>query len=169
MMISRHVRDQGGDFSSLCSSVGANSQSSNFYLQVKGEIEEGLRGLDWKHLQIVRPGVLDNEGDRAESRPAEAVMIWMFKYLCCCLQCGVLGKFSAISTKLVGKAMAYEYLLHLTTSSRGGEAVNAPAPPVANVLEPWIEAANAPFHLVDGSKEIRTFVKQYEAANSKED
>lgn len=55
----------------LVSSVGADAGSRNFYLRVKGEVEEALRALAFEALTILRPGLL--LGQRDESRPAEAV------------------------------------------------------------------------------------------------
>jgi uncharacterized protein YbjT (DUF2867 family) len=52
------------------SSVGANAKSGNFYLRVKGELENailGMSGLDY--ASAVRPSLL--LGERNESRPAE--------------------------------------------------------------------------------------------------
>lgn len=55
----------------LVSSVGADASSSNFYLRVKGEVEDALRGMPFEAVAILQPGLL--LGDRAESRPGEAV------------------------------------------------------------------------------------------------
>jgi uncharacterized protein YbjT (DUF2867 family) len=52
------------------SSVGANAKSSNFYLRVKGQLENaiiGMSGLD--NAAAVRPSLL--LGEREEMRPAE--------------------------------------------------------------------------------------------------
>jgi len=51
------------------SSVGANARSGNFYLRVKGELEDALTELGFGRLDILRPGLL--RGERAERRPAE--------------------------------------------------------------------------------------------------
>ena len=53
----------------LVSSKGASSGSSNFYLQIKGELEQALEGMDWPNLTILRPSIIG--GDRSESRPLE--------------------------------------------------------------------------------------------------
>lgn len=46
------------------SSVGAAAKAGNFYLRTKGEAEDGLRGLGFDRLDILRPGLLtgDREG-----------------------------------------------------------------------------------------------------------
>jgi uncharacterized protein YbjT (DUF2867 family) len=53
----------------LVSSVGANSSSNNFYLQLKGEVEEAVQQQPIQQIAILRPSIL--LGNRAESRPAE--------------------------------------------------------------------------------------------------
>lgn len=39
---------------------------------MKGELEEAVKGLGFKHTVILRPGLI--VGDRSESRPAEAAL-----------------------------------------------------------------------------------------------
>ena len=56
----------------LISSNGANHTSYFAYPKMKGELEEAVKGLGFKHTVIVRPGLI--VGDRSESRPAEAAL-----------------------------------------------------------------------------------------------
>ncbi len=53
------------------SSHGADARARTFYLRVKGEAEDALRGLGFSSLAVARPSLL--LGERAESRPAERV------------------------------------------------------------------------------------------------
>ena len=53
----------------LLSSVGANPNSSSFYLRTKGEVEAAVSALGFEALHIFRPGVL--MGQRNEDRPGE--------------------------------------------------------------------------------------------------
>jgi uncharacterized protein YbjT (DUF2867 family) len=53
----------------VVSSAGANSQSKNFYLRVKGEMEQALEALNFASLDILQPGPL--LGFRRDIRPAE--------------------------------------------------------------------------------------------------
>ena len=55
----------------VVSSAGANPQSRNPYLSVKGRLEVALRDLRFASLQIMRPGLL--LGVRAQVRPLELV------------------------------------------------------------------------------------------------
>lgn len=55
----------------LVSSVGANANSSNFYLKIKGEVELGIQALGFERCIIYRPSMLI--GARNESRPMEKV------------------------------------------------------------------------------------------------
>lgn len=53
----------------LISSVGANADSGNFYLKLKGEVEEAVKTVGINSVYILRPSML--LGKRKESRPAE--------------------------------------------------------------------------------------------------
>ena len=55
----------------LVSSVGANSSSSNFYLKLKGEVEEAVQQQPIQQIVLLRPSIL--LGNRAENRPGERI------------------------------------------------------------------------------------------------
>lgn len=46
----------------LVSSGGADAKSSNAYMQMKGQLEEDVKEMDFKRCVILRPGLL--LGDR---------------------------------------------------------------------------------------------------------
>ncbi len=83
----------------LVSAIGANSKSSNFYLKLKGEVEEKIGSLGLPSVAIFRPSML--VGQRAEFRLGEKVGQVLM---------GVLGfmipkPYKAIDVKTVAKAM----------------------------------------------------------------
>ena len=84
----------------LVSSVGARSNSKNFYLRMKGELDEAVQNLGFKSLAIFRPSFLD--GDREESRFGERIGIIFAK-----LFSWVPGirKYRPIHAEIVAKAM----------------------------------------------------------------
>lgn len=55
----------------LVSSVGANSKSKTFYLELKGEVEDAVRATGIESIHIMRPSML--LGQRKESRPMEKI------------------------------------------------------------------------------------------------
>lgn len=57
----------------LVSSVGADAQSSNFYLKTKGDLEGKLRALDFEMFVSARPSIL--LGARSEFRLGERIGI----------------------------------------------------------------------------------------------
>ena len=61
------------------SSLGANSNSSNFYLRLKGEIDEAVAKLNLNSTSVFRPSVL--LGKRNESRPGEKIMQFVMPLL----------------------------------------------------------------------------------------
>jgi uncharacterized protein YbjT (DUF2867 family) len=56
----------------LVSSVGANPESDNFYIQLKGNIEKDITAVGFKSTGIFRPSML--LGERNEKRIAERVL-----------------------------------------------------------------------------------------------
>jgi uncharacterized protein YbjT (DUF2867 family) len=63
----------------LVSSIGAKASSSNFYLRMKGELEEAIKKLNPENFIVFRPSILD--GNRVESRPAEYLAIKIMRIL----------------------------------------------------------------------------------------
>lgn len=57
------------------SSVGASSKSKNFYLKLKGEIEDAVKAIGLKHVHIMQPSLL--LGKRKESRFGEKIAQWV--------------------------------------------------------------------------------------------
>ena len=61
------------------SSLGANANSSNFYLRLKGEIDEAVAKLNLNSTSVFRPSVL--LGKRNEFRPGEKIMQFVMPLL----------------------------------------------------------------------------------------
>jgi uncharacterized protein YbjT (DUF2867 family) len=57
----------------LVSSAGANHKSSNFYLRMKGSLDEKVQQLNFDKIYIFRPSIL--AGDRNEKRFGESIGI----------------------------------------------------------------------------------------------
>jgi uncharacterized protein YbjT (DUF2867 family) len=87
----------------LCSSVGADPASRNFYLRTKGELEQALQALPFTSVQILRPSIL--VGSREESRPGEAMGVWIARLFQFVLA-GPLRRYRPVSAQAVGQAMA---------------------------------------------------------------
>ncbi|MBN2634490.1 MAG: NAD(P)H-binding protein [Bacteroidales bacterium] len=86
----------------VVSSIGASSGSKNYYLRIKGEMEDELIKLEPEKLVIARPSML--LGDRKEFRAGEAVGKAVMKIVNPLLA-GRLKKYRAIHGSDVGKAM----------------------------------------------------------------
>jgi uncharacterized protein YbjT (DUF2867 family) len=63
----------------LVSSVGADANSSNFYLRTKGDLEKRIEGLGFECFVAARPSFL--LGDRTEFRLGEKIGIVMVQFL----------------------------------------------------------------------------------------
>jgi uncharacterized protein YbjT (DUF2867 family) len=87
----------------VVSSVGANAQSSAFYLRIKGELERDLGLAGFESLSIFRPSLLlgDRKEKRFGERLAQAVYPVVNPFLI-----GGLRKYRAIDARTVGQAMA---------------------------------------------------------------
>jgi uncharacterized protein YbjT (DUF2867 family) len=84
------------------SSALANSSANNFYLKTKGQAEEALFALDFKRLDILRPGLL--KGRRKEFRLGETIAIFFSPVTDLLLQ-GKLRRFRSIPAKTVARAI----------------------------------------------------------------
>ena len=86
----------------LVSSVGANRNAGNFYLQLKGLVEDTIALLEFESIHFFRPSVL--LGNRKESRPAEKIAQGSMKMFSI-LFLGRLQKYKPIRAIDVAKAM----------------------------------------------------------------
>lgn len=87
---------------SLVSSVGANSESKNFYLRLKGEVEDAVQEFSIPGISIFRPSML--VGDRKEFRLGEKIaqpMMNLFGFMLI----GKLEKYHSIDVVSVARAM----------------------------------------------------------------
>jgi uncharacterized protein YbjT (DUF2867 family) len=83
----------------LVSSIGANSKSNNFYLKLKGEVEDAVKAVGIKATHIMQPSTL--LGARKEFRPGERIaqaVMKLFSFL-------IPSHYKAIEAKDVAKAM----------------------------------------------------------------
>ncbi|HVT84234.1 MAG TPA: NAD(P)H-binding protein [Chitinophagaceae bacterium] len=83
----------------LVSAVGANSKANNFYLKLKGEVEEVVETVGIRSVYIMRPSML--MGNRKEYRFGEKVITPVMKALSFLLP----SKYKPIQAEDVAKAM----------------------------------------------------------------
>lgn len=89
----------------MVSSVGANAQARNFYLRVKGEVEQGLDALGFDRLDLMRPGLLRGERG-SERRLGERLGIWLSPLTDALMGFGQLRRYRSVSSLLVAAAIA---------------------------------------------------------------
>lgn len=87
----------------LVSSVGADPQSSNFYLRVKAQLEKAVTGLSFESVHIFRPSFLI--GKRAEFRLADVLAGPALRAVQFALV-GKLRKYRPIAASTIAAAMA---------------------------------------------------------------
>jgi uncharacterized protein YbjT (DUF2867 family) len=100
--LGRMASGLGAERVCVVSSLGADPDSRNFYLRVKGEMEEALKGLQLPHLAVFRPSLLT--GDREELRPVERVSQILLKPVAPLLL-GPLEKYRPVAAEQVAEAM----------------------------------------------------------------
>ena len=99
----KKARESGANTISLVTSVGANADSKNFYLKIKGKLENEIKAMGFDSVNIFQPGLL--LGNRDEIRPLEflgqygSFLLNMFLF-------GSLKKYRSIQASKVANAMA---------------------------------------------------------------
>lgn len=81
------------------SSIGATSQSNNFYMRLKGEIEDAVKAIGLNRLYIIQPSIL--LGNRKEFRLGESIS----KGIMSAISFLIPTKFKPISGRNVARAM----------------------------------------------------------------
>ena len=100
----RAARAAGARHMIALSSVGADPASRNFYLRLKGEVDEALGRIGFQRLDILRPGLL--RGPRgAERRLGERLGILVSPLVNLLLR-GRLDRYAAIDAAAVAAAAA---------------------------------------------------------------
>lgn len=89
----------------IVSAVGANENSSNFYLKLKGKTENSLKKFPFESLSIFQPSLLN--GNRKENRTGEKIAQVLMDILSF-LFLGPLQKYKAIGADNLARAMVYE-------------------------------------------------------------
>lgn len=102
LRLAQLARGMGARHAILVSSVGASRQSGNFYLRVKGEVEDAMERLGFARLDVLQPGLLI--GSRGERRPAEA-LAQRFAPLANVLLAGKLRPYRSVQADTVARAI----------------------------------------------------------------
>jgi uncharacterized protein YbjT (DUF2867 family) len=102
VMIAEEARKAGVGRIAVVSSIGADPKSKNYYLRIKGEMEEGILSAAFDRTVIVRPSIL--LGERKEKRAGESAGKIVMKVVSPVLT-GKLLKYRAIHGRDVALAM----------------------------------------------------------------
>ena len=94
----------------LVSSAGANAGSSNFYLSMKGELDNAVKALPFTKCVIIRPGQL--YGNRRQKRVFESIAIDLMMFF---NRVGLFKKYRPIHATQVAQAM-----IHTAVSEKEG-------------------------------------------------
>lgn len=86
----------------LISSAGANARSKNFYINMKGQLDEAIQALPFEYISVLRPGQL--AGDRNEKRLGEKIGLSVMGGL---NKIGLFGKYKPIQAGKLARAMVH--------------------------------------------------------------
>ena len=78
--IAKKAFESGAKKLTLISSGGADSSSKNFYLRVKGELEDAIINIGFESVNIFRPGFLTGAGGRKRAL-SEKIFMQLAKFL----------------------------------------------------------------------------------------
>ncbi|HQQ95339.1 MAG TPA: NAD-dependent epimerase/dehydratase family protein [Bacteroidia bacterium] len=113
LTLAKLLKAQGAEQFILVSSLGANPDSSNFYLRTKGQLEKGLKDLNYRSTVILRPSLL--MGKRQEFRFGERLGILVMNIIAP-LFLGPLRKYRGVQAKAVASRM-------IEAASRGNKGL----------------------------------------------
>jgi uncharacterized protein YbjT (DUF2867 family) len=101
-------KDSGVKHFELLSAVGVNSKSSSFYLRTKGELEDGLKALNFERLSLFHPSMIMTPAKRYGI--ATELLLSAMPFINPLLL-GPLQKFRGIAVERLGVSMAKNILL----------------------------------------------------------
>ena len=104
LAVATKAHESGAKKLTLISSVGADSNSKNFYLRVKGGLEDAILELGFDSVNIFRPSFLIGKGgrDRAISEKIFMKAAKLLDIFCI----GSARKYRSIDARLLGNKMA---------------------------------------------------------------
>ena len=101
--IAKQAQANGVKHISIVTSLGSDSNSTNFYLKTKGMIEDQITEIDFESISIHRPGLLI--GARNEMRLGEFIGQKIFPYVLDPFLIGSMRKYRSIKGDTLAKAM----------------------------------------------------------------
>jgi len=101
----------------LLGSVGANSTSSSLYFRTKGELVDELKALNFEHLSIFQPSLIQTSTNRYGFSQAVTLLVWPYLKP---ILLGGLRKYRGIPVEQLGKAMA----LNILSNKEGFETLH---------------------------------------------
>ena len=104
LAVAQKALDSGAKKLTLISSVGADSKSKNFYLRIKGELEDAIIELGFESVNIFRPSFLIGQGGRRRAFSEKILMkiAKIFDIFCI----GSARKYRSIDAQVLAKKMA---------------------------------------------------------------
>ena len=103
LYIAKKAFESGAKKLTMISSGGADSASKNFYLRVKGELEDAIINIGFESVNIFRPGLLTGAGGRKRAS-SEKIFMKLAKFLDL-IFIGSARKYRSINAEVLAKKM----------------------------------------------------------------
>jgi len=106
VLVAKLCEEESVQYFAIVSSVGADSQSNNFYLQLKGDVEQAVQAFKIERIAIFRPSML--LGERKEFRLMEKVskhIMQVFAFL-------IPKRYKGVQAAQVAKTMIQDAFRH---------------------------------------------------------
>lgn len=95
----KYAKENGVPHFVLLSAYGANAKSIVFYNKMKGELEDAMQKLDFNHLTIFQPGILDRKNS---DRTMEVIGLKAISFF---TNLGLFASQKPMPTEVLAKAM----------------------------------------------------------------
>jgi len=112
VQVAKAAKAAGVPHFSLVTSIGATTNTSNFYLKTKGQVEQDVKASEFKVFSVFRPSMLVRPNSK---RCGECVALFCMSWVCCCFGC-CCAQYAAVKVETVARAMIVDAL----SSSPGG-------------------------------------------------
>jgi uncharacterized protein YbjT (DUF2867 family) len=99
------AKERGAARFLIVTSMGATAQTANFYLRVKGEVENALALIAFPQLTILRPSLIDDQGSRREYRLGERIALPIARLVFAVA--GRTSRYAPVSADAIAKAMVH--------------------------------------------------------------
>ncbi len=106
--LAKELKNNGCNVAAVISAMGANAESSVFYNNTKGKMEEAMKQVNFESLSILRPSIIS--GPRKENRIGEKIGLFVMRFFNPLL-IGSLKHYKTIQASDIAKALVKDVIV----------------------------------------------------------